>query len=150
MINRVDPDYSGARVVQWLEYIKTHDFAVGDYLVRHVRDYPGNNWIIERFSKKSDEDVWRKYKVTYKCPLGIPYVQKVNMDGSLCNEQFPLVNTDLSSYQFEIDPDYETYILLGKEEEYSPQGKFFDRWKERAIPSLKALSGLKKRAKDGK
>jgi len=137
MTRRENHNYRGETIVAWLEYIKTHDFKVGDYLVKYIRT--GRAWSIEKFNDYSDDDVLRKYKVTYKCELGIPYVQKVKVDGSLSEEQFPLVNIDIDYHRYEIDPDFETYILLGKEDEYDPQAKWRQRTVERAEKRIKTI-----------
>lgn len=146
MIQREDPNYMGKAIVEWLKYAETHDFKIGDYLVKYERKI-GNKWVIEKFNHRSDDDVWRKYKVTYKDELGIPYVQKVTQFGDLSKEQYPLVNVDLSSYRYEIDPDYETYILLGKEDEYDPQGRWKQRFHERSKKALRPLQELLERVR---
>jgi hypothetical protein len=127
VITCIDPNYSGERIIQWLEYSKAHKFSVGDYLIKYERVIPGNQWEIEKFSDNVDDDVWRKYKVTFKDSYDIPHIQRVKVTGELSAVRFPLVNVDLTSFRYELDPDYETYILLGLEDEYDPQGKFNHR-----------------------
>lgn len=119
----------GERIQGWLEYYSTHKFSVGDYLIKKKYDNYSNTWNTELFSNNYD-DVYRKYKVVHIDQWGVAYIASIIYSGTLSKYAFPLSNVDFSFERFELDPEYEIHILLGKENEYDPQAEWAHRWQK--------------------
>jgi hypothetical protein len=61
----------------------------------------------------------RKYKVVYKCELGIPWVKQISVRGGLGVKLYPLTHFLPHRYIFEIDPEKIDSMLLGNK--YDPR-----------------------------
>jgi len=118
-IKYADYNMTGHSITRWVEYRRTHNFSVGDYLIKKVKNHEFDRWDIEPFSEHRSE-MHRKYIVLKIDKFDVPHVAPIVFPGSIGKNAFPLCNVDLDYERFELDPEYETYLILDKIEEYDP------------------------------
>ena len=129
---------SSDSIKAWLKYQRENQFSVGDYLIKKIKNHEFDRWDIELFNDKSQPDVYRKYVVLKIDDLGIPYVAPIICPGAIGKHAIPLTNVDLNYERFELDPDYETYLLLDRADEYDP----LERWRYYFKKSAQELNDM--------
>jgi len=102
-----------------LSEMKHWKFAVGDVLVRFIRE-PEGGTSIDVVSETCP--VPKKYRVMLVDELGIPWVKQLSVRGGLGNKLYCIANADASKYHYQVDPEQLEAIILGYK--YDPRVEY--------------------------
>lgn len=103
------------------EYMKK--LTVGDYIIAYTKIYNDNGasyWVVDSYGKHNKN---RKYKIVAVDELGVPFYKKVLFNGKLADEMYYMGNIDHNFTKFNLDPDFQNYILLNPDkstEDFNP------------------------------
>ena len=102
-----------------LSEMKNWKFAVGDVLIRFIKEPEGGTSI----DTVADTClVPKKYRVMIIDDLGIPWVKQLSVRGGLGNKLYCLAQIDAGKYHYQVDPEQLEAILLGYK--YDPRVEY--------------------------
>lgn len=128
-MNYINQQEDDNPVHRYLINIIPHNFKVGDYLIKEIRDLdmagkPTSPWRVVKISPQSNLN--KKYIVVHVDKHGVPYIKHMKVNGKL-GGIICMAAIDFRSSKFQLDPDHMEHIMMGEQREFDP----LERYKEK-------------------
>ena len=109
-------------VHQYLQNVVPHNFKVGDFLIRRIREVdmngsPKSDWRTVKIHPRSN--INKKYMVVHVDECNVPYIKHIRVNGDLAGI-ICMASVDYRMSRFELDPEHMEHIILDKSGDFDP------------------------------